>query len=60
MNSTRYPCHIVMKPEYSRWIFEKSSNITFNQNPSIGSRLVPCGQTYDETNSRFTQFYKRA
>ena len=26
-------------------IFEKSSCIRFNQNPSCGNRVVPCGQT---------------
>ena len=45
-----------------RLIFEKSSNIKFNGNPSSGSRVVPCGQTDrpDETNSRFSQFCERA
>ena len=30
---------------FSPQIFEKSSNIKFNLNPSIGSRVVPCGRT---------------
>ena len=34
-----------MKLEFSRRIFGKSSNNKFNQNPSSGSRVVPCGQT---------------
>jgi hypothetical protein len=34
-----------MKLEFSQQIFEKSPNIKFNQNPSSGSRVVPCGQT---------------
>jgi hypothetical protein len=34
-----------MKLKFSRQIFEKSSDIEFNQNPSSGSRVVPCGQT---------------
>jgi hypothetical protein len=34
-----------MKFEFSRQIFEKVSNIKFNQNPSSGSRVVPCGET---------------
>jgi hypothetical protein len=38
-------CRILMKRKFSRPIFEKSSNIKFHQNPSIGSRVVPCGQT---------------
>jgi hypothetical protein len=28
----------------SRRIFEKYSNITFNENPFFGSRVVPCGR----------------
>ena len=35
-----------MKLEFSRQIFEKSSNIKFHENPSSGSRVVPCGRTY--------------
>ena len=34
-----------MKLEISRQIFEKFSNIQFNENPSSGSRAVPSGQT---------------
>jgi hypothetical protein len=34
-----------MKLEFSQHIFEKSSNIEFHENPSNGSRVVPCGQT---------------
>ena len=40
-----YSCQILIKPEFSRQIFEKSSNIIFNENPSSGSRVVPCGRT---------------
>jgi hypothetical protein len=36
---------MLMKFEFSRQIFEKVSNIKFYQNPSSGSRVVPCGQT---------------
>jgi hypothetical protein len=32
-----------MKLEYSRQVFEKHSNIKFPENPSSGSRAVPCG-----------------
>jgi hypothetical protein len=51
-----------MKFKFSRDIFEKVLNIRFNQNPSIGSRVIPCGQRdgHDEANSRFSQFCKRA
>jgi len=38
-----------MKLEISRHIFEKSSNIKFHENPSSGSRVVPCGQTDRQT-----------
>jgi len=34
-----------MKLEYSRHIFERSSNIKFNKNPYSGSRVVPYGRT---------------
>ena len=29
--------------------FEKYSNIKFNENPSIGSRVVPCGRMEGQT-----------
>jgi len=38
-----------MKLDTSRYIFEKSSNTKFNENPSIGSRVVSCGRTDRET-----------
>jgi len=38
-----------MKLEFSRHIFEKSSNIKFHENPSSGSRVVPCGRAYGRT-----------
>jgi len=58
----RYSCQILMKLEFSRQIFEKYANIKFNQNPSHGSRLVPCRRTdrHDEANSRFSKFCERA
>jgi hypothetical protein len=49
-----------MNFEVSQRIFEKDSNIKFSENPSSGSRVVPCGrtgrQTHDETNSCFRKF----
>jgi len=55
-----------MKLEFSGQIFEEYSNIKFHENPSIGSQVVPCGQTdgqtdtqmdrYDEANTQFLQF----
>jgi hypothetical protein len=41
----RYYCQILTKLEFFRQIFEKFSNITSKENPSSGSRVVPCGQT---------------
>jgi hypothetical protein len=38
MQSTGYFCQILIKPEYSRQIFEKYSNTEFHENPSSGSR----------------------
>jgi hypothetical protein len=45
--NVKYPLFwwILMKFEFYRQIFEKVSNINFHQNPSSGSRVVPCGQT---------------
>ena len=60
MYSILYYCYIVMKLQFYRQIFQKFSNSIFNQNPSIGSRLVQCEQTYAVTNCHFSQFCKRA
>jgi hypothetical protein len=51
-----------MKIELSEQIFEKYSNVKFYENPSSGSRVVPCGRTdsHDECNSRYLKFYERA
>jgi hypothetical protein len=45
MQSSHYCCWILTKLEFSCQIFEKDSNIKSHQNPSRGSRVVPCGQT---------------
>ena len=34
-----------MTQEFSQQIFQKFSNIEFHENPSSGSRVVPCGRT---------------
>ena len=39
----------LMKLEYSQQIFEKYSNIEFNENPASGSRVVPRGRTGGQT-----------
>jgi hypothetical protein len=53
---------ILKKLEYFLQIFEKSSNIKFYENPSIGSRVVPCGRTdrQDEATIRFSKVYERS
>ena len=49
-----------------RRIFEISSRIQLHENPSNGSRVVPCGKTnrqtdrHGEANIRFSQFCDRA
>ena len=42
-------CQLLMKVEFSRQIFEKYPYIKLHENPSIGSRLVPCGRTDGQT-----------
>jgi len=44
MSRARYFCQNLMKLWFSRQIFEKSSNIKYNKNPSIGSRVVRYGR----------------
>jgi hypothetical protein len=39
-----HSCQIVLTLESSRQSFGKPRNIKFNENPSSGSRVVPCGQ----------------
>ena len=60
MYSTPYNWQILIKLEFSRPVFEQYTNIKFHENPSSGSRIVPCGQTdrHDEANSRFSQSCK--
>ena len=59
---TRYLCRVLIKTDFSRQIFAKSSNIKSHQSPSSGSRVVPCGRTdrHDEAKCRFSQFCERA
>jgi hypothetical protein len=45
LKSTRYSCHILLKLEFFRYIFEKFSNMKFHKSPSSGSQGVPCGRT---------------
>ena len=55
----RYCCQILMKLEFSQHIFEKYPHIKFHENPSSGSRVVPCGRkhTHEEDNGRVCQFW---
>jgi len=43
-----------MKLEFSGQIFEKYLNIKFHENPSSGSRVVPCGQTGGGSDMKLT------
>jgi hypothetical protein len=60
---TGLSCHILMKLEFSREIFEKYSSTKFDKNPSSWSRVVPRlradGWTNGrgEANGRFSQFF---
>jgi len=38
-------CQTSMKLEFSRHIFGKYTNIKFQENPSSGSWVIPCGRT---------------
>jgi hypothetical protein len=55
-------CPIIIKLEFYQQSFEKYSNFKFHENPSSGSRVVPCGRTdgHDEVNSPFSQFCEHA
>ena len=66
--STGCYCHIAMKLECYRQIFEKYSNMKSRENLSSGSRVVTCGWTDGRSNretdrhedtSRFSQFCER-
>ena len=49
----QYPlsCPIFRKFEFTRQIFENSSNMKFYKNSSSGSRVVPCGRTDRRTDT---------
>jgi hypothetical protein len=53
--SIRYCCRISMKLEFSRHIFEKVSNTKFHQNPSSGSRVIPCGRRQTDGRTNMTK-----
>jgi hypothetical protein len=57
--STRYYCHILMKLEFSRQIFEEYSPIRFQENPSSWSRVIPFGWTDGRTDmTKLTVAYR--
>jgi len=64
MYSTRYSSQILMKPEFSQHIFEKSSNMkTCMKFRPFGARSFHAdGQTdrYEAPSTNFLQFYERA
>jgi len=41
--NSRHSCHVLIKLQLLLQIFEKYSNVKFHENPSSGSRVVPCG-----------------
>ena len=47
--NSRYSCPTLLKLQFSRAFRKKDSNIKFHQNPSIGSPVVPIGQTDGQT-----------
>ena len=56
---------VLVKPEFSRHILEKYTNIKCSENSSIGSRIVPYGRAdrrrvNDTANSRLAQFCELA
>jgi len=49
MYSTPYSCQILMKLDLIQQIFEKYSNVKFNENTFSGRRIVLCGRMDKET-----------
>ena len=58
-------CPLFLSDFIGTWIFStdfrKYPDIRFVENPSIWSRVIPCGRTdrHDEANSHFSQFCER-
>ena len=57
--SAHFSCQVLLKLESSPQIFRKKkhSNIKFHENPSSGSRVVPCGQTDRQTDMKLMDFF---
>ena len=49
--NTHYSLQTLMKPDFSRQVFEKYSGIKFHENPSSGSRDVRYGHTHTHTHT---------
>jgi len=62
MKSTRYSCQILIKLEFSRRDFLKSSNIIFHENSTSGIEVVSHrpSDRLNEANGPFKQFCERA
>ena len=45
MKNTGFACQILITLEFYLPIFEKYSNIIYHEDPSAGSRFIPCGRT---------------
>ena len=56
--NTHYSLQTLMKPDFSRQVFEKYSGIKFHENPSSGSRDVRYGHTHTHTHTH-TQTWRR-
>jgi len=59
--SALYSSQILIKPEFSRTLFESFSNIKFYENPSNERRVVPCGREDRQTvrhDESITSFWK--
>ena len=53
LSSVNLETNILFKAnDISRQIFEKSSNTKFHENPSSGSRVVPCEQANRQTDGQ--------
>jgi len=48
---TRYSCRMLKKLQFCQQILEECLNIKFRENPSSGSRIVPCGRTVGQTDT---------
>jgi hypothetical protein len=52
MLNTRYSCQILLNLDFYLQIFEKYRNVKLHENPSRGSRAVPCGRKDGQTDTK--------